>query len=174
MERITSDCINSHYVEILKKCVEEGTSCFNSSWFYAKFRGAPISILKAMKKSNLINNKYGTHIWYLKQMYSQIRYIGLCIASKLGDVNKQEMDSFIPLAICAQKTLLEPDIISFLCKTTHLTTQQRANILEMSPKEVELLEDYFYMRLGTNAIKADLKFNFGQQDSLSIFMNTSE
>lgn len=174
ISRIRTSEIDNYYCHILRQCVSDGTIHFNSSWFYGKFRGAPLSILKAMKKCGLITNRHGTHVWYLNQMWSQVRYIGLCIASKLGEVTRQDHDSYIPFSVCAKKTKLQPAIIAFLCKTTHLTTEHRSNILEMTPTEVQLLEDYFYMRLGTIAIQENLQFDFHSPDDLSIFMNLGE
>ena len=151
-----------YYAEIIKHCVREDTKYFTSSWFYTQFPETDNNMLKNLCSENLLKTESPhSRTYYVTQYYSNLRYIGLCCAAYMCN-NQRSIKSEI--AECARQTYLCPDLIEFLNLTYDLTTVKKAGMLEMTVKEVTLLEDYYYLRLASNIIKNELVLPVGSVD----------
>ena len=154
-----------YYAEILKHCVKCDTKYFTSTWFYETFPEVDHNMLHNLKRDNFLKTEtVNSRTYYLTQYYSNLRYLGLCLA---GYINNNPKTVKPELANCLRQTYLSPELNEFLVLTYDLSSEKKSGLLDMSLKEIQILEDYFYLRLASNAIKAELELPVGYSSGVT-------
>lgn len=156
---------NDYYAEILKHCVKKDTKYFTSTWFYETFPEADHNVLHNFRRDNLLKTEtLHSRTYYLTQYYTNLRYIGLCLAAYIKN-NPKTVKSEV--ADCLRRTWLSPELNEFLVLTYDMTSKEKSGLLDMTLKEIQILEDYFYLRLATNVIKDEIELPVGYESTIS-------
>ncbi len=154
---------NEYYAEIVKHCVKNDTKYFSSKWFYETFPEVDHNMLHNFTRDNLLKTESAnSRTFYVTQYYSNLRYIGLCVAAYVKN-NPRTVKPEV--AECVRKTWLSPDLNEFLILTYDMTSKEKSGILDMTLKEVQILEDYFYLRLAINIIKDEVELPVGHEET---------
>jgi len=156
------DNFYKYYAAIVQHCVDNNISYFTSKWFYEQFPDANQDALVNMKREFIISSDKNSRTYYVCSLYSHVHWIGkLC--ARYAYIPDGDNDTCVELRSCAAMTRLDPLIIEFLCVTADKRTSQRAAILEMTDKEMDTLESYFYLRIGAEAIRRRVKLPFSEE-----------
>jgi hypothetical protein len=151
-----------YYARIIQHCVDNNNSYFTTEWFRSEFPDASYDSLKNMKNEHLLSADKNSRIYYVCSLYSHVHWIGkLC--ARYAYLPDGDPEACTELRACAAMTRLDPLIIEFLCVTADKKTSQRAAILEMTDKEMDTLETYFYLRIGAEAIRRRVKLPFSEE-----------
>ncbi|CAB4142470.1 hypothetical protein UFOVP434_12 [uncultured Caudovirales phage] len=166
-----------YYAKIIQYCVDNSTNHFSGKWFRETFPDSEYNDLNGMQREHLISLNRGTMLYFVSFLYSHLYWIGKICASAMynSDIN---MSIKADISLCARDTKLDNKLIEFLSVMVDRTTEQKAAILEIFPKEVRYLEDYFYTRLGSAAVKRRINLPFSEDflrpEDLDLYVNYIE
>lgn len=148
-----------YYSEIMRHCISNDSSKFHSKWFYESYPVADRNTLHNFRSQGLIKTETpASRTFEIINYYSYVRYAGLCCAAYIKN-NPRKVNA--ELQDCVRQTWLEPNLNEFLILTYDLSSAKKAVMLDMDLEELEILEDYFYMRLASNVVKAGIELPVG-------------
>jgi len=123
-----------------------------------------VNLLHNLCRDNLLKTeKKHSRTYYVSQFFTNVRYLGLCLCAYIRNNNNSVNPE---LTDCVRRTWLSPELTEFLILTYDVTSAKKATMLDMSLKEIQILEDYFYLRLASNVIKDELEFPIGHTEEI--------